>query len=64
MKKFLDEHFLLQTKAAQQLYHDYAREMPIIDYHCHLPAQQIASDHRFEISPRHGDWPFFCQLFR
>ncbi|HTI89787.1 MAG TPA: glucuronate isomerase [Puia sp.] len=47
MKKFLDEDFLLNTKAAQQLYHEYAREMPVIDYHCHLPPQQIASDHQF-----------------
>jgi glucuronate isomerase len=47
MKKFLDEQFLLQSKAAQQLYHDHAREMPIIDYHCHLPPQQIAADHQF-----------------
>lgn len=48
MKKFLDEDFLLNTKAAQQLYHEYAKEMPVIDYHCHLPPQQIASDHQFE----------------
>jgi len=48
MKNFLDENFLLHTKAAQQLYHDYAKEMPIIDYHCHLPPQQIAADHQFE----------------
>jgi glucuronate isomerase len=47
MKNFLDDNFLLNTKAAQQLYHDYAREMPIIDYHCHLPPQQIAADHQF-----------------
>lgn len=47
MKKFLDENFLLNTKAAQLLYHDYAKEMPIIDYHCHLPPQQIANDHQF-----------------
>lgn len=48
MKNFLDENFLLGTKAAQQLYHDYAKEMPVIDYHCHLPPQQIAADHQFE----------------
>lgn len=48
MKNFLDENFLLNTKAAQQLYHDYAREMPIIDYHCHLSPQQIAADHQFD----------------
>ncbi|HVV03278.1 MAG TPA: glucuronate isomerase [Puia sp.] len=48
MKNFLDEDFLLNTKASQQLYHDYAKDMPIIDYHCHLPPQQIAADHQFE----------------
>ena len=48
MKKFLDEDFLLKTKTAQRLYHDYAKEMPIIDYHCHLPPQQIADDTQFD----------------
>jgi glucuronate isomerase len=48
MKQFLDENFLLQTPAAQKLYHDFAKEMPIIDYHCHLPADQIAADLNFE----------------
>jgi glucuronate isomerase len=48
MKKFLDDNFLLQNKTAQQLYHDFAKEMPIIDYHCHLPPDQIANDHRFD----------------
>ena len=48
MKSFLDKHFLLHTKTAQQLYHAYAAPMPIIDYHCHLSPQQIADDIRFE----------------
>ncbi len=48
MKRFLDEHFLLSTKTAQRLYHDYAAGMPIIDYHCHLPPQQIAENTQFE----------------
>jgi glucuronate isomerase len=48
MKKFLDENFLLQTATAQKLYHSYAKEMPVIDYHCHLPPDQIASDLNFE----------------
>ena len=48
MNKFLDENFLLQTKTAQQLYHDFAKEMPIVDYHCHLPPDQIAEDIQFE----------------
>ncbi|HEU4471063.1 MAG TPA: glucuronate isomerase [Flavisolibacter sp.] len=48
MKKFLDENFLLDTKTAQLLYHEYASGMPIIDYHCHLPPDQIAADLRFD----------------
>lgn len=48
MTSFITEDFLLQTKTAQQLYHEYAEDMPIYDYHCHLPARQIAADHCFE----------------
>lgn len=48
MKKFLDENFLLNTKTSQQLYHEYAKGMPIIDYHCHLPPDQIAQDKQFD----------------
>ena len=48
MKTFLDENFLLNNKTAQLLYHEYAKNMPIIDYHCHLPQQQIAEDKNFE----------------
>src|SRR5690606_13913773 len=48
MKNFLDEQFLLNTKTAQALYHDYAADMPIIDYHCHLPPQQIAENTKFD----------------
>ena len=48
MKQFLDDDFLLNTKTAERLYHEYAAPMPVLDYHCHLPPQQIAADHRFE----------------
>ncbi|MEP6845072.1 MAG: glucuronate isomerase [Panacibacter sp.] len=48
MKAFLDEHFLLHSNTAQHLYHSYAKEMPIIDYHCHLPPQEIAADRQFD----------------
>ncbi|SFW22533.1 glucuronate isomerase [Chitinophaga sancti] len=48
MKQFLDEHFLLNTATSRKLYHDYAKEMPVIDYHCHLPPAQIAADTKFE----------------
>jgi glucuronate isomerase len=47
-KQFLTEDFLLQTKTARNLYHEHAEKMPVYDYHSHLPAYQIASDHRFE----------------
>jgi len=45
---FLTEDFLLQGKTARRLYHEYAEQMPIYDYHCHLPAGLIAEDHLFE----------------
>ncbi|WP_187263335.1 glucuronate isomerase [Pontibacter beigongshangensis] len=45
---FLDENFILKTKTAQKLYHEHAKNMPIIDYHCHLPPEDIASDRKFK----------------
>jgi glucuronate isomerase len=48
MKKFMDENFLLHSNAAQQLYHGFAREMPIIDYHNHLSSEQIVNDINFD----------------
>ncbi|MDN5285780.1 MAG: glucuronate isomerase [Mucilaginibacter sp.] len=48
MKSFLDQDFLLDTKTAQRLYHEYASQLPIIDYHCHLPPDQIAKDINFD----------------
>ena len=47
MKRFLDDNFLLNTKTAERLYHEYAKEIPIIDYHNHLPPQEIAEDKQF-----------------
>ncbi len=43
----MDENFLLQTQTAQELYHQHAAPMPIIDYHCHLSPQQIDEDKPF-----------------
>lgn len=48
IKPFLNDNFLLDNKAAQILYHDYAAHQPIIDYHNHLSPQDIANDTRFE----------------
>ena len=44
MPEFIIEDFLLQTKTAKILYHEHAKQMPIYDYHCHLPADLIASE--------------------
>jgi len=48
MKLFLTEDFLLQTQTARTLYHDFAENMPIFDFHCHLPVAEIAADKTFE----------------
>jgi glucuronate isomerase len=48
VKNFLDENFLLQTETAQTLYHEFAKDMPIIDYHNHLLPDQIAQDKNFD----------------
>lgn len=47
-KNFIHDNFLLQNNYAEELYHNYAAKQPIIDYHNHLPPQEIASDRNFE----------------
>lgn len=44
---FITDDFLLQTETAQRLYHEVAKDQPIIDYHCHLPPEDVATDRRF-----------------
>ncbi|MBO6001223.1 MAG: glucuronate isomerase [Spirochaetales bacterium] len=46
MKKFMDENFLLKNDSAVRLYHEYAKAMPIFDYHCHLIPKEIADNKR------------------
>lgn len=48
MKKFMDDSFMLTTKSSERLYHEYAKDMPIIDYHNHLPPHEIAGDVNFK----------------
>jgi glucuronate isomerase len=48
MKEFLDDNFLLHSSTAEWLYHDHAKNLPVIDYHCHLPVKEIAIDRQFE----------------
>ena len=48
MKPFMNEDFLLSTETARKLYHDYAEQMPVLDYHCHINPQEIYEDRKFE----------------
>ncbi len=48
MEEFISENFLLKTKLAQRLYHGFAAAAPIIDFHCHLSAAELAADRTFE----------------
>ena len=47
MKPFLCSDFLLKTETAKHLYHDYAKVLPIIDYHCHVSPREIFEDKGF-----------------
>jgi glucuronate isomerase len=47
MPSLIHDNFLLATRQARELYHTYAKNEPILDYHCHLPPELIASNHRF-----------------
>lgn len=47
-RSFISSDFLLETAIARRLYHEVAEDLPIIDYHNHLPPQEIAEDRRFE----------------
>ena len=48
MKAFMDKDFLLSSETSQKLFHEYAENMPIVDYHCHINPQEIAEDRKFE----------------
>lgn len=47
MKPFISENFLLTTKTAEKLFHKYAEDQPIVDFHCHLSPADIANDRKF-----------------
>ena len=47
VKGFITDDFMLRSKTAKRLYHDFAEGLPIIDYHCHLQPKQIAENYRF-----------------
>jgi len=45
---FINDNFLLKTETARELYHTFAKDQPIIDYHCHLSPKMIAEDYKFK----------------
>ena len=62
MKAFMDKDFLLDTPTARHLYHDYSADLPIIDYHCHIPPRRSMRIAVSRTSPRSGwavirSWP-------
>nr|WP_296466529.1 glucuronate isomerase [uncultured Acetatifactor sp.] len=48
MNEFMDKDFLLESETAKKLFHDYAENTPILDYHCHINPKEIAEDRRFD----------------
>ena len=47
MKQFLDDRFLLTNSTAETLYQNYAKTMPIFDFHCHLNPAEIAGNKKY-----------------
>lgn len=45
---YLDENFLLHSPTARRLFHEAAKDQPIIDYHCHLSPKEVATNHRWD----------------
>ena len=48
MKPFMDQDFLLENDVAKKLYHEYAENMPIYDYHCHISPRMIYENYQFQ----------------
>lgn len=68
MKQFMDKDFLLNSETSRKLFHEYAENMPIIDYHCHINPREIAEDRHFENITRlwlggdHYKWRFMRSM--
>ena len=45
---FITDDFMLKNETAKKLYHEFAKDLPIIDYHCHLSPKMIAEDYKFK----------------
>ena len=47
MNRFINDKFLLENDTAVKLYNNYATDLPIVDYHCHIESREIAEDIHF-----------------
>ena len=45
---FINDDFMLKNETAKRLYHEFAKNLPIIDYHCHIPPEKIAENYKFK----------------
>ena len=70
MKEFMDKDFLLETETAKHLFHDYAKDMPLADYHCHISPREIYEDRRFRnivevwLGGRNADGTYFGDHYK
>ena len=70
MKAFMDKDFMLYNETAKHLFHDYSEEMPIIDYHCHIPPKEIYEDRRYNniaeiwLGGRNDDGSYFGDHYK
>ena len=70
MKPFMDEDFMLENPTAQHLFHSFAEELPIIDYHCHISPREIYEDRRFDnlaeiwLGGRNDDGSYFGDHYK
>ena len=54
MGQFLNENFMLYNETGRRLFHTYAEQLPIIDYHCHISPQRFMRIAASTIYPRSG----------
>ncbi|MBR5421604.1 MAG: glucuronate isomerase [Lachnospiraceae bacterium] len=70
MKAFMDKDFMLYNETAKHLFHDYAEDLPIIDYHCHISPQEIYEDRRYKdlaeiwLGGRQSDGSYFGDHYK
>lgn len=70
MKDFMDASFLLNNKTAERLYENYAKDMPLVDYHCHISPKEIYEDRRFDhiaqvwLGGRNDDGTYFGDHYK